>query len=135
MKRLASATFSLLLVLVAVTAVALEISGVVTVHTETSAGANRTTHVWFAEEDGTLYLEAGSPQNPWVVDLIDEKALRLSGQDLDGRYRFVLHTTPESHERIRRMMRDKYGWRDVWIGMLFDTSASRMIELSRMEET
>ncbi len=135
MKRLASAAFSILLVGVVITAVALEISGVVTVHTETAAGANRTTHVWFVEEDGTLYLEAGNPQNPWVVDLIDADELRLSGQDLDGRYRFMLHTSAESHQRIRQMMRDKYGWRDVWIGMLFDTSASRMMELSRMEGT
>ncbi len=135
MKRLASGTFSLLVAFVVVTAVALEISGVVTVHTVSAAGANRTTHVWFVEEDSTLYLEAGNPQNPWVVDLIGEDELTLSGQNLDGRYHFVLHTSAESHERIRRMMREKYGWRDAWIGMLFDTSASRMMELSRTEET
>ena len=135
MKRLASGAFSLILVFVVITAVALEISGVATVHTETAAGAKRTTHVWFVEEGGTIYLEAGSPQSPWVVDLIDVDELRLSGQELDGRYRFELHTGPESHERIRQMTRDKYGWRDIWIGMIFDTSASRMMELSRLEET
>ena len=135
MKRLGSLLFSTILVIVVITAVALEISGVVTVHTETPAGAHRTTHVWFVEDDGVLYLEAGSPTNPWVVDLIDKQTLRLSGQGLDGTYRFALHESGGSHQRIREMMRQKYGWRDVWIGMLFDTSASQMMELSPLERT
>ena len=34
-----------------------------------------------------------------------------------------------SHERIRSLLREKYGLRDWWIGLLFDTSSSLAVEL------
>lgn len=44
---------------------ALETSGVPVIETRTPDGTLRSTHVWFAELDGELWLEAGTPDNPW----------------------------------------------------------------------
>ena len=134
MKAFVSAVVTLMLVVAVVTAVALELGGVVTVHTTSANGAHRTTHIWYVETEDGLFIEAGHPDNPWVTDLQDAHELHLSGQGIDGRYRFVMHTTPASHAKIRTLMREKYGWRDVWVGMLFDVSASRMMELTKQAE-
>jgi len=102
------------------------------VRVETESGENdapRSTHVWFIEHGGRLYLEAGHPDNGWVRDLASIDTLRLVGEGLDGDYRFVLDDAPEAHERIRAWMRHKYGWRDVWIGLLFETARSQLVAL------
>ena len=114
---------------VIVTLIALEASDVVTVETKTSSAALRRTHVWFVATDTNLYLEAGNPQNPWVQDLSRLSTLHLSGAGLDGEYSFELYVN--EHNKIRNLMRAKYGWRDWWVDMLFDTSRSSAVRLHR----
>ena len=36
---------------------------------------------------------------------------------------------PGGHEHIRALLRQRYGWRDLWIAMLQDTSGSREVRL------
>ena len=47
---------------------ALKASGIAVIETCTPAGTLRSTHVWFPEPDGELWLEAGTPDNPWILD-------------------------------------------------------------------
>jgi hypothetical protein len=61
------------------------------------------------------------------------QTLTLAGQSVAGEYLFERSQNAADHERIRRMMRRKYGWRDWWVGVLFDTSQSRLIELEPAE--
>ena len=49
-------------------------------------GSIRATHVWFAESDGELWLEAGSPENPWFDDLGRDPRLELRAEGHDGAY-------------------------------------------------
>ena len=119
----------LLLVFLAVTYVALESSGVVVVHTvDFTSGETRKTRVWFVEDDG-LHLEAGHPENPWVNDLAAMEVVALTGENLDGEYRFSIQGA-ESHTWIRSRMKRKYGWRDVWISVIFDTTQSYAVQLA-----
>ena len=86
-----------------------------------------TTRIWIVEEAGQLYLEAGHPDNPWVLDLKGADQLELKGGGLDGRYSF--RVVADDHDRIRALMRAKYGWRDQWLSLIFDTSQSQLVEL------
>ena len=119
--------------LAATTYIALELGQVAIAETTKLDGEPRRTHVWYVEERGALYLEAGHPDNPWVRELEHMQTLTLAGKGIAGEYLFERSQSAADHERIRRMMHRKYGWRDWWIGVLFDTSSSRLIELTRVE--
>lgn len=116
------------LTLIAITtAVALEGGDVVRVQTVNAETEQpRYTRIWFVQSGKQLVLEAGSPEHPWVLDVQQQDTIRLIGQGLDGEYRARM-LSANSHAEIRQMMRRKYGWRDVWVALLFDTSRSRMV--------
>ncbi len=109
---------------------ALEYSEVAIVETQQSqTDARRLTHVWFVCGDNYLYLEGGHPDNPWFKDLGKMSTLGMSRDGVQDVFEFKVYNNPESHQKIRSLMRDKYGWRDQWIGLLFDVSHSSLIEL------
>lgn len=131
MKKFALSVCVVLLVPVIVTYIALEASGVITVETRTPEGQTRSTHVWFVEVDGQYLLEAGSPTNPWVRDLQQVEVLSINGEGLDGNYAFE-QLGQDSHMMIRSKMREKYGWRDAWISLIFDTTQSYAVRIERL---
>jgi hypothetical protein len=102
---------------------ALEASGVAVVTTQTGASA-RTTHVWYVRDSGELLVEAGTPGNGWYQDIQDQPRLRLVAADLSGTFIASPLPNPAGHERVRRLLRNKYGLRDRWIAGLFDTTRS-----------
>ena len=131
-KGLLLVTSIALLAFIAATYLALESGGVVSVETLRSPGGEtRSTHVWYIEHDGRILLEAGHPDNPWVQDLTHSAILKLRGAGIDGHYSYSIREEPTAHTQIRTLMRSKYGWRDSWIALLFDTSQSRLVVLSR----
>jgi hypothetical protein len=112
------------------TVVALEGVEVVELRTrDADGGGTRTTRVWIADADGASWVEAANPERPFLLDL--EAAPRL-GVVRDGRER-PMRATPEpgadGHQRIRRLLAEKYGWADAWIGLLADTSSSVAVRL------
>lgn len=110
-----------------VTVVALESGNVIRVETVNAQTQQlRETRIWFVHSGERIVLEAGKPDHPWVQDITQRNQLRLVGQGLDGDYQSRL-LGPDSHDAIRRLMRAKYGWRDIWVGWIFDTSRSRMV--------
>jgi hypothetical protein len=114
----------------AITYLALELGEVAIVETVNPDSARlRQTHIWYVHQPDGLYLEAGHPDNPWVRDLAQMQTLTLSGEGISGEYVFKQHESAADHQPVREMMRRKYGWRDSWIGVVFDTSQSRLIEL------
>ena len=120
-----------------ITFVALESDGVALVETKVEGSDEyRQTRIWFVQSDHELLLEAGNPNNPWVRDLSISNTLNLAldGEGNSLEYAFDLRTAPEEHERIRKLMREKYGWRDLWIGMLFDVSASQLVALKPVQK-
>jgi len=87
---------------------ALEAGGVAILETEMADGTQRLTHVWFAQPDGELWVEAGAPENGWYVDAQVQPRLSLSipkqdrgGDELSGTYLAERVAGPEGHDRIR----------------------------------
>ena len=114
---------------------ALELGGVVTIETLDQLNSKvRLTRIWFVKEDGQLILEAGSPHNPWVQDIETQSTIKLVGEDLDGEYLLTIDRSSAGHQKIRSLMEAKYGWRDAWIAMIFDTSDSMMVVPSLIQK-
>lgn len=113
----------------AVTLVALEGVEVVELRTHDAQGAPRTTRVWIADADGASWVESATPDRPFLRDIAADPAIDV----VRGGRVTAMRATPEpgqaGHERIRRLLADKYGWADVWIGLVADTSQSVIVRL------
>jgi hypothetical protein len=116
-----------------VTGGALEWSGVAVIETRAADGTLRSTHVWFAEPDGELWLEAGTPDSPWLEDIQHDPTLSFSAARRSGQYAAHPLVGPSGHEKIRSLLRQKYGVRDWWVGLLVDTSGSVAVRLSSVK--
>ena len=103
---------------------ALESGGVAVIETHAADGSQRETHVWFAEPDGELWLEAGTPENAWYVEVQADPRVGFSSGARSGQYLARSVAEPGGHDRIRALLREKYGVRDAWIALIFDTSNS-----------
>ena len=112
---------------------ALESGGVAVVETRTPEGADRSTHVWYTEPDGELWLEAGTPENAWFRDVQQQPELTLRVDGRSARYTAQPVEDASGHSRIRSLIREKYGLRDRWVGLLVDTSRSVAVRLLPVE--
>lgn len=127
--KIAAAGAISILFFAAVTGTALEANGVAVLETRGPDGATRHTRVWFAEQDGAVWLEAATPEREWLHDVERSPRVRLrsAGQvkDLEA----IPLAGDEAHAEIRSLLRAKYGWRDWWVGLLQDTSRSIAVRL------
>lgn len=65
--------------------------------------------IWFAVEDGTLYmLSGGRDRSDWVKNLIEEPSVtvRIADESFEGKARVV--TNAEEDELARRLLVEKY---------------------------
>jgi hypothetical protein len=108
---------------------ALESGGVAVIETRTPDGGVRSTHVWYTEPDGELWLEAGTPENAWFRDAQQHPALTFTAGGRSARYIARSVDGASGHARIRSLMREKYGLRDRWVGLVVDTSRSVAVRL------
>ncbi len=125
-----SAVLAVVVLLAAITFVALESGDVAVLETRRSDGTLRDTHVWFIEEDGVLWLEAGSPENGWYVDVRSDPRLVFRAEGREGE--FVARPLPEDrarHARLREQLRTRYGWRDAWVSLYVDQTRSLAVRL------
>lgn len=120
---LAAAAFAI------VTLVALEGREVVVVETTDASGAARRTRAWIADEAGAAWIEAASPERPFVADLRARPGLVLERGGARRTCTAAILPNPDGHARIRRLLAARYGWADRWIGLLADTRASLGIRL------
>ncbi|GAG52194.1 unnamed protein product, partial [marine sediment metagenome] len=70
-----------------------------------------------------------TPENAWFQDVEGSPRvlLRLEGPSTE----YLAEPVRESsgHTTIRSLLREKYGVRDWWVGLLFDTSRSVAVRL------
>jgi hypothetical protein len=135
-RRLLVAAVAFAAVFGAVTLVALEGRSVAVLRTSSPGGEDHRTRVWFAEYDGALWIESATDSRPFYLDLQKEPGLAI---ELMGppwarntktvRGRAELLPEPGGHDRIRTLLREKYGWADAWIALLQDTSGSRAVRV------
>lgn len=133
--RVAVALLGAVLVFVGVTAWALEWSGVAVVETRQPDGGVRETRVWYVhDEEGRLLLEAGAQASPWLADVRARPELVFVRDDRRETRHARIRPNPEGHLDIRRRLREKYGLRDAWIGLVFDLSETVQVELAASAE-
>jgi len=109
---------------------ALESGGVAILESQTSDDTVRSTHVWYAEANGALWVEAGTPQNAWFLDVQADPEIFLYTSEGSGEYIAEIIPGDAAHQRIRSLLREKYGFRDWWIGAIFDTSQSIAVRMA-----
>jgi hypothetical protein len=129
MRRLIGWVVSAIALFAAVTYVALE-GGGVGVLTTRDGSASRQTHVWYAEGDGgSLWLEAATPDRPWLLDLRREPRVELEAEGETSVWRAVAVDDPAATASLREKLREKYGWRDRWVALLQDTTNAVAVRL------
>ncbi|HVH06343.1 MAG TPA: hypothetical protein VNE71_10130 [Myxococcota bacterium] len=103
--------------------------GVAVLETKAPDGTPRVTRVWVAEDAGALWVEAPNPKRAWLRDVEVDPVVSLAR---DGR-RLAYRATPQpgdaGHLQIRAQLRERYGWRDAFVGWLTDTSQSVAVRL------
>jgi hypothetical protein len=128
-KLLLVAVAALVAVFAGVTWWALESGGVAVIETRAHGGGIRSTHVWYVEPDGELWLEAGTPENPWFQDVRRDPAVRFTADGRAASYTARPVEDPSAQGRVRSLLRAKYGFRDAWVGLLVDSSRSVAVRL------
>jgi hypothetical protein len=114
----------------AVTWYALEGKEVGVLRTRRPDGSIQETHVWVAEDEAGPVIEAATAERSWYRNLLAEPGVELRRRHGSlHRYRAVPEPGDAGHERIRALLRAKYGWADVWVGWLQDTSRSILVRL------
>jgi hypothetical protein len=127
---------SLALVVLALgTWLALEWSGVAIITTHPIEGEARETHVWFAQTDDGLWLEAGAPENPWFLDVQSNPSVSIEAEGISGAYRVEVVSGHEAARRVRSLFREKYGTRDLWVGLFVESAASTAVRLHPVNQT
>jgi len=89
----------------------------------------RETRTWIAEADGAWWIEAANESRAFFRDVGANGRVGVRRGDRWHRCNATIVPEPGGHDRIRRLLRDRYGWRDRWIGCIADTHASRAIRL------
>ena len=112
-----------------VTLVALEGGEVVVLRTTDADGRMRETRTWVADEDGAAWIEAATPERPFLADLRARPSFELRRGGTLHRCRATVMPNPEGHTRIRRLLAARYGWADRWIALVADTSRSLAVRL------
>jgi F420H(2)-dependent quinone reductase len=121
--------FAVIVLFAAVTLIALEGREVVVLRTFAANGAARDTRTWVAEEDGALWIEAANASRPFLLNIDANPEIELQRGRAMRHCHAVPVENPDGHARIRRLLAEKYGWADRWIGWLTDTSRSLAIRL------
>jgi hypothetical protein len=122
-------TLGALVAFVAFTAWVLESGGVAVVDTRAPDGSTRSTHVWYVEPDGQLWLEAGTPDNSWYRDVLRDSTLEFHAEGRSQSYRAEPVLDSAAQARVRSLIREKYGYRDWWVGRFIDSSGSIAVRL------
>jgi hypothetical protein len=128
-KPIVAALFVLALALGLVTLFAVEGQEVVVLRTKTPQGDVRRTRIWIAEEDGVVWIEAADPSRKFYGDLQADPDAEIERGGEIYLYRAIPQPGPEGHEKVRELLRRKYGWADRWVGAIVDTSSSIGIRL------
>jgi hypothetical protein len=118
----------------AVTWVALESNEVAVLRTRTPDGRFDQTRVWVADADGAALIEAATPERAWYQSLRMHPDVELLRDGEPLRYRALPEPGPEGRERIRTLLREKYGWADWWVTLLQDTSQSVLVRLEPLDD-
>lgn len=90
-------------------------SAEVVVLSSQGAEGEEETRLWVVDLEGVQYLRAGTDSG-WYQRLLAEPDARLTRDGVTADYR--TESRPPEAAEMNRLMREKYGWRDVYIDLL-----------------
>jgi hypothetical protein len=126
-RNVLAAIFVVVVVLAAVQMFASETGEVVNITTRDVDGQHRKTRVWIVDSDGSQWLRAGSDRAGWYKRLVQTPTLDLERNGVVAAYR--IEPVPARIDEINRLMHEKYGWADRYVGMLFGRDRAVPIRL------
>jgi len=117
----------LVALLLVVQIVASETGEVVVLTTTDAAGTPQETRLWVVDHDGAAWLRAGSQGAGWFGRLSADPDVQVERGGRTSRYHAT--SVPESTAEINRLMAEKYGWADAYIGLILSRQHSLAIRL------
>jgi hypothetical protein len=125
--RLFAGLVGLFVLVMGVQQIAAESGEVVFVTTKDTAGEAQQTRLRVVDRAGQQWLRAGAAQAGWFVRLQANDSIEM---ERDGTTNsFVAVPDPSVLSEVNELMGLKYGWADVYIGMLFGRDDSIPIGL------
>jgi hypothetical protein len=125
--RVVLALLALQGVVVAVEVIASESGEVVVVQTRDAYGAPPATRHRIVYEGGRGWVRAGNPQSSWLLNIQQNPAVTVTRGETTAPYTAVPDVA--SRDRVNELMRDKYGWADMYIDALFGREDATPIRL------
>ena len=112
-----------------ITLIATEGPEVAVLSTRAPDGTMRRTRVWVADADGAAWVEAANPERGFYGDIQRNPLVLMERQGQSRPYLARTFAGPDGNQRIRTLLRDKYGWADWWLQQMVDTSRSIAVRL------
>ena len=119
----------LVAVFIGITVIATEGQEVVVLSTRAQDGSTRQTRVWVADADGAAWIESANSERELYADIRRSPAVSLYRDGKSHLYLARSFADAEGNQRIRSLLREKYGWADRWLQQLVDTSKSIAVRL------
>ena len=123
----AAAVLLLLAVVALLQVVAAESGEVVVLRSFDAEGGAAETRLWIVDHDGAEWLRAGNPDSSWLVRLRAQPEVEVERGGQTRRLRCL--PEPAQAETINRLMAQKYGWSDAYIGLFASREAVVPIRL------
>lgn len=111
--------------------VASESGEVVVLHSVDAAGVEQETRLWVVDFEGAAYLRVGADGSGWYSRLQARPEARVQRGAEIGSYLIV--PRPELSAQINALMRDKYGWADGYISLMFDRQGAIPLQLQPLD--
>ena len=107
-------------------------SGEVVVLTTTDAeGTALETRLWVVDHEGRQYLRAGFDGSGWYHRLAAEPQVEVVRNGTGAIYTAV--PDPSKTQTVNRLMAEKYGWADSYIGTIFPRDNAIAIRLDPID--
>jgi hypothetical protein len=107
--------------------VASESGEVVVLHTQTKSGEQFSTRLWVVDHEGDAWLRAGSANVGWYQRLIALPEIEIHRES--DQLAVVANPESEYRDAINRLMAEKYGWREAYVGFFFSKEGSVPVRL------
>lgn len=104
--------------------VASETGEVVVVTTDAGGGESATTRLWIVDHEDAQWLRVGVEGAGWFSRMTSNPVISMQRGDITAEYEAV--PVPAAIPTVRRLMREKYGWRDSYIELLFGSKEAAM---------
>lgn len=114
LKLIAAVLVGIVVLLVGLQMFAAENGEVVVISTRDLAGGEHHTSVWIVDSGGHQWLRCGSAKSAWYKRLTETPSLDLQRAGVHAPYN--IESVPAQLPEINRLMHEKYGWADTYVG-------------------